>query len=381
MRVLYVAPRFHTNQIPVVKGWLASGHQVCFASQFVAELEDYSVLKPELLGYSPIFEMLTAFWKLSRTIFGKKTAVRQEFDMRIKLGFPSGHKLRLLMRQFGPELVIMRERSLYNVPVYLYCKRHGIDSILYNQSPLWDIPNRDKSLKKKLLLKMLPKKRMTPVYGNPGEGKTPLPDSWYVPFVIEPHIAPEAKPHFQNGHIQVVCISRYEERKQLFLLLEAMRELFEPYNLHLTIAGEMVEKEQEDYCRCLYQKIQEMRLQERITLKRNLTIPQVYEEYVRADLFVLPSTKERASISQLEAMSCSLPVICSDTNGSACYVEAGVNGWLFRDLDKTDLQEKIKQIVSSREQLLIMGRESWRLVKEKYGFIDYYRVVRKMMEK
>lgn len=379
MRIMYVAPRFHTNQIPVVKGWLASGHQVCFASQFVAELEDYSVLNPELLGYAPAFEMLTAFWKLGRRLFGKKTAVKQEFDMRIKLGFPSGRKLRQLMRQFRPELVIMRERSLYNVPVYLYCKRHGIDSILYNQSPLWDMPNRDKSLKKKLFLKMLPKKRITPVYGNPGEGKAQLPDSWYVPFVIEPHIAPEAKQHFQNGHIQVVCISRYEERKQLFILLEAMQELFEPYDLLLTVAGEAVDEEQSAYYDAFWHQVEKWDLAERVILKKNLTMTQVYEEYAKADLFVLPSTRERASISQLEAMSCSLPVICSDTNGSACYVEEGVNGWLFRDRDKTDLQRKIRQIVSNREQLLAMSAASWRLVKEKYGFENYYQKVREII--
>ena len=56
MRVLYVAPRYHTNQIPVMKGWQAGGHEVVFISQFAGTPEDYTVLKPIILGYSRIFE-------------------------------------------------------------------------------------------------------------------------------------------------------------------------------------------------------------------------------------------------------------------------------------------------------------------------------------
>ncbi|RAZ42664.1 hypothetical protein DK853_47915, partial [Klebsiella oxytoca] len=66
---------------------------------------------------------------------------------------------------FSPDLVIMRERSLYNIPVYLICRVRHIKSILYNQSPLWDHAKRDQGLGHKILMAMLPRQRMTPVYG------------------------------------------------------------------------------------------------------------------------------------------------------------------------------------------------------------------------
>lgn len=91
------------------------------------------------------------------------------------------------------------------------------------------------------------------------------------------------------------------------------------------------------------------------------------------------SPEERASISQLEAMSCSLPVICSDTNGSACYVEEGVNGFLFRDNDMEDLREKIKTMVSDRKRILDMGRNSYELICSKYQFRNYYEAVMKYL--
>ena len=30
MRFLYVAPRYHTNQVPIIRGLKRKGHEVCF---------------------------------------------------------------------------------------------------------------------------------------------------------------------------------------------------------------------------------------------------------------------------------------------------------------------------------------------------------------
>ena len=94
-------------------------------------------------------------------------------------------------------------------------------------------------------------------------------------------------------------------------------------------------------------------------------------EYEKADLFVLPSTLEPASISQLEAMAFSVPVICSDTNGSACYVEEGRNGFLFKDNDRKDLKEKLEKVLRSPLDLRELGRNAYEDVKEKYQFDNY----------
>ena len=112
----------------------------------------------------------------------------------------------------------------------------------------------------------------------------------------------------------------------------------------------------------------------------NFDIDQVYEEYRKADLFVLPSTKERASISQLEAMSCSLPVICSDTNGASCYVEEGKNGYLFKDNSVSDLIEKIEKIISDRPTMVSMSKMSYEMVREKYSFENYREMIQRIIE-
>lgn len=378
MRVLYVAPRFHTNQIPVVKGWLERGNQVVFISQFAGTPEDYRILRPVILGYSHLFE---EFMRLFCVLFCRNAkSETREFAFRVKAGFPPFGKAGKHIVNFQPDLVILRERSVYNVPFYLTCKKKNIPCLLYNQSPLWDIPQRDMGLRKKLFSYFFPKWRITPVMGKPENGNIKTKNAEFVPFVMEMRCSPERKGHFLDGKIQALCVGRYEERKNLFFLVEAIKELIPKYKIHLTMIGEATDINQKEHYEKLQKFISEYRLENDITLLKNHAPEQMYQAYKKADLFVLPSTKERASISQLEAMSCSLPVICSDTNGSACYVEDGVNGYLFRDNDREDLQRKIEQAVANKDNLQKMGVESYRLVKENYQFSNYYEKVMEMVK-
>ena len=89
-------------------------------------------------------------------------------------------------------------------------------------------------------------------------------------------------------------------------------------------------------------------------------------EYLAADVYVIPSTLEMASVSQLEAMSYSLPVICSDTNGTACYVEDGVNGFLFNPENTDDIVTAVqKALALSKEDRIRMGERNRQLCLER----------------
>jgi len=374
MRVLYVAPRYHTNQIPIMKGWIENGHQVMFISQFQAAVEDYSILEPIILGYSKALEpFLKVFLRLR---YGKSYTEEKEYALRIKIGIPPIGEMKKHMERFGPEVVIVRERSLYNIPFYLYCKKRKISCILYNQSPVWDVPERDSGLAHRLLLYFLPKYRMTPVMGTEDVQKVQMENTSYIPFVIEPHVKPEDKKSFQDGKIQLLCVGRYEERKNLFMLVDVINELKQNKEIFLTIIGEVVDEYQKKYYKKLVDRVKEYGLENQIFLLKNLNQEEIYQKYAEADLFVLPSTRERASVSQLEAMSCSVPVICSDTNGTACYVKNGVNGYLFRDMDEKDLKEKIEWMISDKEKLRQMGANSYKEVIENYQFVNYYKGIK-----
>ena len=98
-------------------------------------------------------------------------------------------------------------------------------------------------------------------------------------------------------------------------------------------------------------------------------------------MYVIPSTLEMASVSQLEAMSYALPVIVSDTNGTACYVEVGITGLWFQDCDEEDLFRKVDEMLSDRTRMLAMGAAGYRAVAEKYDFEHYYNTIMQMRER
>lgn len=369
MRILYVAPRYHTNQVPIVRGWQQRGDEVKFIAQFVGKSEDHEDLKPVVLGYSKITDGL--IWLKKWLCHKGRMSEGKEFDLRIKIGFPPLGRMKKEIQRFQPDLVILRERSLYNISASAICKKNNIPCILYNQSPIWDRPDRDKGLLRGLLIRFLPKERMTPVMGQKEEGKIEMPNSTFVPFVAQPRMTIEEKKPATKGGIRMLCVARYEDRKRLHLLLDAAENILKEGKASLKIAGEAADPEQIAYQQMIREKIQQKGLEERVELFQNLNREQVFSLYCASDLFVLPSTRERASISQLEAMACSLPVICSDTNGSACYVEPKLNGWLFFDDCKESLQRVLEEAVSDHDRLEQMGRKSYQLVCDKYRFENY----------
>ena len=90
-------------------------------------------------------------------------------------------------------------------------------------------------------------------------------------------------------------------------------------------------------------------------------------EYRWADLYVLPSVREPAAVSLLEAMSFGLPVISSTQNGTRCYIVQGENGAIFPAGDVEALTRALEGILRSREQLEKMGQRSLAFVKERHA--------------
>ena len=64
MHILYVAPRYHTNQIPIMEGWLAHGDEVQFLVQYAGQSEDYRVIQPVVLGYGPFYRAFEKIYLL-----------------------------------------------------------------------------------------------------------------------------------------------------------------------------------------------------------------------------------------------------------------------------------------------------------------------------
>lgn len=375
MRFLYVAPRYHTNQMDIVKGLIEHGHEVCFISHYAAIIEDYSYVTPIVLGYSPLYRLID--WLYVKVIHRKDpTAI----VFKIQHGFPPMGKLRRIIRNFQPDVVILRERSVYSMVAYHICRKLGYPCILYNQNPLWSEQDKTDPVHR-LVDKLSPGMRMTPVMGVKKPGTSIKENDYFVPFVINPQRAPQDRTYFADDTIHILCIGKYEIRKHHLMLLDVVRQLKDRYKLHLTLVGEATNHFQKDYCRQVRERVKEYHMEDIVTVKTNVPKSSMEAEYLAADVYVIPSTLEMASVSQLEAMSYSLPVICSDTNGTACYVEDGVTGYQFKDCDREDLQAKLDKMLSDRERMMRMGAAGYQALTEKYNFDRYFETIMQIRDK
>jgi glycosyltransferase involved in cell wall biosynthesis len=89
--------------------------------------------------------------------------------------------------------------------------------------------------------------------------------------------------------------------------------------------------------------------------------------YSAADLSILPSLMEATSISCLEAMASSLPIICSKVGGLPFLVQDGVNGYLSRPADPMSLAACLDRLLSGDMQA--MGAASRQAVDEKFSWL------------
>lgn len=375
MKVLYMSHRYHTNQNTIMKGWKEHGDEVCFLSQYAGKIEDYTYVKPIVVGSSPLF---MPFYKLYVNVLAKNNPAAM--DIRLKIGVPPILKLRKIIREFDPDLVIMRERSVYTICMTAICRFYKYPTILYVMNPVWEKQKKD--LAHRIVWKLVPKYRLTPsmVVGLDYTGKEKDKCAFFAPYLMEPQLAPEEKQYMENGRIRILEVGKYEERKNHKMMVRAFERLAGRYPVDLTIVGEVSNDFHRKYYAELEEYIASHGLNGRVTLKSNLKKADMMEEYKKADLFVLPSTGEPGSVTNLEGMAFSIPVICGEDNGTACYIKQGKTGYVFRDNDEDDLVEKMDSIVGDPNVLKKMGENAYRHVKKHFQFDSYYEKVERIME-
>lgn len=385
MKVLYMSHRYHTNQTAIVKGWIENGHEVRFLSQYAGKVEDYTYIRPVVVGYSVFFR---AFDYLYVHCLKRKDPAA--IDMKLKCGIPPLFRIAKFVKEFKPNVAILRERSMYTICMYAICRYYHIPTILYNQDPVWDRP-KERNLAHKIVWKLTPEYRITPVnltgmaLQKLIEEKTAGDDivkddkAYWAPFVMEPQVPPGEKTWFAGDRINIFCIGKYQERKNHQMMIEVVEELLPRYDLHLTIAGEKSNSFHEAYYRKVSDYVKAHGLEDRVTFLSNLKKEDVAKEYRKADVYVLPSTGEPAAVTPLEAMAHSVPAVCGTGNGTAGYIDPGRTGYVFKDNDREDLKDKLEKLISDRENLVKMGAAAYDHVKENFQFSNYYEQIEKIL--
>jgi glycosyltransferase involved in cell wall biosynthesis len=153
--------------------------------------------------------------------------------------------------------------------------------------------------------------------------------------------------------VTIVCIGRLIERKGQHHLLDAIallreRGLGHRVNLVLVGTGDMEN--------ALRQQCDKLGLNAAVTFAGFCDQSTVSRIYRQADIFVLPSFNEGMSIALLEAMSAGLPVIVTDTGGTAELVRE--NGIIIPWADPAALANAIEAMLEQPAKRIQMGKAS-----------------------
>jgi glycosyltransferase involved in cell wall biosynthesis len=291
-------------------------------------------------------------------------------------------KFYFIMQRYTPDIVIIRGFSLKYFLYSMIARKHTNRIILYTQDPFY-VDNKNVAVfrTKKIIRNLISKVRITPVLGESNEQNTSLPHEYYVPFHVEENQSVQNREYFRNNAINIFCIGKlFLPRKNHFLLLRAINYLKYDYNIRLTIFGSL-NKSDDKYFNKIREFIGEHELNDIVSIRFNVPYYECRKEYLNQDLYILPSSDEPAAISPLEAMSAGLPVVCSDSSGTRCYIEEGVNGFIFKSDDLDDLIDKIQLIISDRHYLRRMGEESRIRVRRKYSSQFYERRILEVIDK
>jgi len=168
---------------------------------------------------------------------------------------------------------------------------------------------------------------------------------------------------------QILCVTRITPRKNIRYLIEAVNQLRQKYNnLNLQIIGEGDEKAN------LERLVKNLDMEKQVNFVGLVPHEKLPAYYQSACVYVLPSQNEGMSNSMLEALSCGLPLLATNTGGTKELIENGVNGFVLEMKSAQDIAEKLEILIKDEELRKKMGAASkikaegmsWEVVAEKY---------------
>lgn len=150
------------------------------------------------------------------------------------------------------------------------------------------------------------------------------------------------------------------------------------YRFHISWYG--LNTKWPDYIRQCKDKIGALKVGGFIELKEKTT--QIRECYTNADYFCLPSFYEGTPNVICEAMSCGLPIVCSDVCDNSRYVIEGENGFLFDPRVNDSVVKAFEQLFALQdEEYLLFCERSRKLAEKKLSKDEFVKSYISLLEK
>lgn len=357
-KILLVIPRLHTNLLPLIKSLKRNNYSVSVFAFFTYKgkhSEVHDDVDIEIIGYSKIIKIIPP-------------------RLRLRLGIPSINCVRNIWK-IKPDIVIVRDFVVSASIIHLLCKIKKIETVMYTQKPIYGW--KPSILRQIYQYLLFPKHVFTTSIGDIEKKEVSINNQFikrkweYIPFVKEIESDVKNRKYFKGDRINILIVGKFTERKRILEFLVVFNTLIqERKDLYLTIAGSILDRN-------ILLKIQHYIKENNLPVRIKISVPhhEMKALYLENDIFVLPAVREPASISQLEAMSFGLAVLCSNDNGTAYYIMPKLNGEVFDSINfHQDLERKIRWIITSRENIYNLGQASIKIVEDNHGvekFINF----------
>ena len=183
-----------------------------------------------------------------------------------------------------------------------------------------------------------------------------------INFVDVNRFTPSGTPP-KNKTLRIVTVARYAPQKNVLMYLKAVRIVKDMgLNVHFDWYGDKVHYA--TYYAEIETEYQRLDVADYVTLHD--PNQNIEEEYRKSDMFCLPSLFEGYPNVVAEAMSCALPILCSNVYENPYIVEEGVNGFLFDPNKPKDIAGAISKMVGlTHEERQEMGKRNRQLCLER----------------
>lgn len=331
MRILFVAPRYHTNQVEQIRTLIAAGHQVWFHAATVGATENHRDVVPHVHTPSLVTRLATNWQGAAANDWWYCPALLSYWR---------------LMRETAPHVVVIRwHNPLFCRLAGLYARLSGFRIIVYEQfspdvlSKVWSDGWAGwlRRLRFRARQWLLRAAWMTPL---PGEAALPF-GCYFVPFAVP--ICADALSSSDSPRL--LEVGKFLPRKNHLLFVAAVGELVDDTPLKATIVGEASTPSQLELLGKVARAVDDAGLAAVVTIQTNVAhdeMPNVYEQH---SVFVLPAVAEPGAVSPLEAMGHGLPVVVTDTCGTKGYVREGLDGFICASDSTSALVDAIRKAV------------------------------------
>ena len=293
--------------------------------------------EPYLRQYGVDYKFVPELWDKKTRIFKAARYVRQ-YKPDVVISFlPSVNKTMCLAKLFFKTKLVVSERNNNT------CITRG-DKIQFNLYRMADAIVPNSNSQGKFISNNFPflSKKVHPI----------------INFVDVNRFTPSVTP-VRNENLRVVTVARYAHQKNVLTYLKAVRMVKDMgLNLHFDWYGD--KKCYATYYAEIEKEYQQLDIADYLTLHN--PNQNIEEEYRKADIFCLPSLFEGYPNVVAEAMSCELPILCSNVYENPYIVEEGVNGFLFDPNKPEAIADAINKMANlTHEERLEMGKRNRQL--------------------